>query len=74
MIDLVFTFSCFFEACDGIFLNYTWKDGNLQASADMGRNLGRLHDVFVGIDVYGRGCFGDGGYNTNMVNIVRFGT
>ena len=25
---------------------------------------GRYRDVFVGIDVFGRGCFGDGGFNT----------
>ena len=24
--------------------------------------------MFVGIDVFGRGCFGGGGYNTNLVS------
>ncbi len=28
-------------------------------------NAGERHrDVFVGIDVFGRGCFGGGGFNT----------
>ena len=26
----------------------------------------RLDDVFVGIDVFGRGCLGDGGFNCNI--------
>ena len=30
---------------------------------------GRYRDVFVGIDVFGRGCFGDGGFNTCEVVI-----
>jgi len=29
----------------------------------------RYRDVFVGIDVFGRGCFGDGGFNTCEVII-----
>ncbi|UJR27291.1 hypothetical protein I4U23_008586 [Adineta vaga] len=52
----------FFEACDGIFLNYTWKsDMLLQSKIHAGE---RYRDIFVGIDVFGRGCFGGGGFNT----------
>lgn len=54
--------SVFFDECDGIFLNYTWNIENLSNSARNSR--GRLHDVFVGIDVFGRGMIGGGGYNT----------
>ncbi|XP_067938150.1 cytosolic endo-beta-N-acetylglucosaminidase-like isoform X3 [Watersipora subatra] len=54
--------SIFFDECDAIFLNYTWTAENLVNSA---RNSGeRLQDVFVGIDVFGRGMIGGGGYNT----------
>ena len=54
---------CFFDACDGIFLNYTWKpEKHLEQSViEAGE---RLKDVFVGVDVFGRNCFGGGGWNT----------
>ncbi|CAF0799991.1 unnamed protein product [Rotaria sordida] len=52
----------FFNVCDGIFLNYTWKlEKLLQSKINAGN---RCRDVFVGIDVFGRGCFGGGGFNT----------
>lgn len=54
----------FFDACDGIFLNYNWNDGKLQNSLELAKNKGRDMDVYVGIDVFGRGCLGGGGYNT----------
>ena len=28
----------------------------------------RRYDVYVGVDVFGRGCFGGGGWNTNKVS------
>ncbi|CAF3433647.1 unnamed protein product [Rotaria sp. Silwood1] len=53
----------FFNVCDGIFLNYTWKiEKLLQSKINAGE---RCRDVFVGIDVFGRGCFGGGGFNTS---------
>lgn len=52
-----------FEICDGIFLNYGWKDSNLENS--LSRAGARQYDVYVGIDVFGRGCFGGGGFNTD---------
>ena len=57
----------FFDVSDGIFLNYTWKDDNLQRSQELGEQLGRPYDVYVGVDVYGRGCQGGGGFNTKEV-------
>ena len=55
----------FFDNSDGIFLNYTWNEPKLQASL---KNAGdRKNDVFVGVDVFGRNCFGGGGWNTNKV-------
>lgn len=32
----------------------------------------RLQDVFVGIDVFGRGMIGGGGYNTKEVLLSNF--
>lgn len=46
---------CFFKVCDGIFINYNWKDENLLQCTTY---LDRIHDVYIGIDVFGRGCFG----------------
>nr|XP_022316431.1 cytosolic endo-beta-N-acetylglucosaminidase-like isoform X2 [Crassostrea virginica] len=54
----------FFDACDGIFLNYNWKDETLHNSLKLAREKGRDMDVYVGIDVFGRGCLGGGGFNT----------
>lgn len=58
----------FFELCDGIFLNYLWKVPQLQASATLAGH--RKGDVYVGVDVFGRGCYGGGGYNTNKVYYI----
>ncbi|CAG2163116.1 unnamed protein product [Oppiella nova] len=57
---------CFFDVCDGIFLNYTWNETNLKTSYDISCHTFRNFDVFVGIDVFGRNCFGGGGLNTNL--------
>lgn len=66
----------FFEACDGIFLNYTWSEKHLENSrAYLNQDQSSFRDsdsghcardIFVGIDVFGRGCFGGGGFNTNQ--------
>ncbi|CAI8051585.1 Cytosolic endo-beta-N-acetylglucosaminidase [Geodia barretti] len=58
----------FFELCDGIFLNYLWKVPLLYATATFAGH--RRGDVYVGIDVFGRKCYGDGGYNTNKALAV----
>lgn len=47
-----------FRICDGIYLNYCWNEVCLKNSLT---NAGsRQFDVYVGIDVFGRGCFGGG--------------
>lgn len=54
----------FFLNSDGIFLNYNWTEENLKTSL---KNAGtRKHDVYVGVDVFGRGCFGGGGFNCDL--------
>lgn len=54
----------FFDVCDGIFLNYNWKDQTLRNSKELAGASGRAMDVYVGVDVFGRGCLGGGGFNT----------
>ena len=58
----------YFDLCDGIFLNYHWTMTDLKDSHSLASH--RNSDVFVGIDVFGRGCFGGGEYNCNMVRAV----
>ena len=48
--------------CDGIFLNYNWTEERLRSSSTLAG--GRKGEVYVGIDVFGRGCPGGGGYNS----------
>ncbi|KHJ96746.1 hypothetical protein OESDEN_03283, partial [Oesophagostomum dentatum] len=43
-----------YDCCDGIYLNYNWTDEMLLSSAD----FGSINKIFVGIDVFGRGCLG----------------
>ena len=52
--------------CDGIFLNYNWDEQKLAHSRAQASN--RYGDVYVGVDVFGRGCYGGGGYNTFKVS------
>lgn len=60
------TFRIFFDVCDGIFLNYNWSIHDLQESLYLS-GAERQLDVYVGVDVFGRGCFGGGGWNTYKV-------
>ena len=55
----------YFDLCDGIFLNYNWTDAGLASSAALTKE--RKGEVYVGIDVFGRGCPGGGGYNSCKV-------
>ncbi|XP_071527867.1 uncharacterized protein ENGase isoform X2 [Panulirus ornatus] len=52
----------FFDACDGIFLNYTWTDDHLKRSRKAAGE--QCNQVYVGLDVFGRNFFGGGKYNT----------
>jgi mannosyl-glycoprotein endo-beta-N-acetylglucosaminidase len=62
---MFYIFRPFFDICDGIFLNYTWKEENLKNSVE---SAGMRHlDVYVGVDVFGRNCYGGGGFNSYQV-------
>ncbi|XP_068977666.1 cytosolic endo-beta-N-acetylglucosaminidase isoform X3 [Bombus flavifrons] len=55
----------FFLNCDGIYLNYNWTKSKLENSVALAKNHNRdLHDIYVGLDVWGRGCPGGGGFNS----------
>lgn len=63
----------FFLYCDGIFLNYTWTESRLSSSHLFAKELGRdIKDIYVGLDVWGRGCPGGGGFNSAYaLNLIR---
>ncbi|XP_039838871.1 cytosolic endo-beta-N-acetylglucosaminidase 1-like isoform X2 [Panicum virgatum] len=54
----------FFDLCDGLFANYTWKKKDPQDSAAVAGD--RKYDVYMGIDVFGRNTFGGGQWTTNV--------
>ncbi|KAL6533077.1 Cytosolic endo-beta-N-acetylglucosaminidase 1 [Orobanche minor] len=54
----------FFDLCDGIFMNYTWEEDFPKLSADVAGD--RKFDVYMGIDVFGRGTYGGGQWTTNL--------
>lgn len=55
---------CFFDLCDGIFTNYTWKkDDPVKSAVKAGA---RRCDVYMGVDVFGRNTFGGGGFQSNV--------
>ncbi|KAJ7959600.1 Cytosolic endo-beta-N-acetylglucosaminidase [Quillaja saponaria] len=53
----------FFDICDGIFVNYTWKEQYPSLSAAVAGD--RKFDVYMGIDVFGRNTYGGGQWNVN---------
>jgi endo-beta-N-acetylglucosaminidase D len=56
--------SPFLDACDGIWLNYTWAESAPSEACTAAGD--RKYDVYMGIDAFGRGTFGGGGYNCNI--------
>uniref|UniRef100_A0A7N0THI6 mannosyl-glycoprotein endo-beta-N-acetylglucosaminidase n=1 Tax=Kalanchoe fedtschenkoi TaxID=63787 RepID=A0A7N0THI6_KALFE len=53
----------FFDICDGIFVNYTWKENYPKLSGLAAGD--RKFDVYMGIDAFGRGSYGGGQWNIN---------
>ncbi|XP_047983700.1 cytosolic endo-beta-N-acetylglucosaminidase 1-like isoform X1 [Salvia hispanica] len=54
----------FFDLCDGIFVNYSWEEDFPKQSAEVAAD--RNFDVYMGIDVFGRGTYGGGQWTTNV--------
>ncbi|XP_051888867.1 cytosolic endo-beta-N-acetylglucosaminidase isoform X3 [Pristis pectinata] len=54
----------FFDSCDGIFLNYNWKEQHLKQMMTLVEE--RHADVYVGVDVFGRGDVVGGKFETNQ--------
>ncbi|GAA5869882.1 hypothetical protein JCM3774_000520 [Rhodotorula dairenensis] len=56
----------FFQACDGIFCNYWWRQEHLESTRAFIEKAapGRQNDVYFGIDIFGRGTYAGGGFET----------
>ncbi|TNN20120.1 Cytosolic endo-beta-N-acetylglucosaminidase isoform 1 [Schistosoma japonicum] len=52
-------------AGSGLFLNYNWSLAKLRRSQELSVNSTMSTKVFVGIDCFGRGCIGGGGFGTS---------
>ncbi|KAM4674748.1 cytosolic endo-beta-N-acetylglucosaminidase [Amazona ochrocephala] len=60
----------FFDACDGLFTNYNWKEEHLERTRALAGP--RQTDVYVGIDVFARGDVIGGGFDTNKsLRLIR---
>ncbi|XP_015609952.1 uncharacterized protein LOC107274903 [Cephus cinctus] len=55
----------FFLACDGIYLNYNITKKGLASSKSLADLYDRSKDVYVGVDVHGRGSPGGGGFDSS---------
>ena len=60
----------FFNECDGFFTDYHWRKEYPKESIKFAAKNNRKYAVFTGIDIWGRGTYGSGGYNTG--NIVHY--
>eukprot|EP01084_Bolivina_argentea_P054794 100472_1 len=61
----------FFNVCDGFFTDYHWKKEYPKESIKYASKTNREYAVFTGIDIWGRGTWGNGAYNTgNIVNYL----
>ncbi|XP_078033690.1 cytosolic endo-beta-N-acetylglucosaminidase isoform X2 [Augochlora pura] len=55
----------FFLSCDGIYLNYNWTKSKLENSCIVAKSHNQnIQNIYVGLDVWGRGCPGGGGFNS----------
>ncbi|CAL9123350.1 unnamed protein product [Musa textilis] len=60
----------FFDLCDGILVNYWWEEPDVEDSASVAGE--RRFDVYMGIDVFGRGTFGGGKWNVKRRVEIQF--
>jgi mannosyl-glycoprotein endo-beta-N-acetylglucosaminidase len=56
----------FLSAAGEMLANYWWRRPQLEASAAMAELMGKREGVFMGVDCYGRGSLGGGGYGVGV--------
>ncbi|CAH0398116.1 unnamed protein product [Chilo suppressalis] len=60
----------FFDACDGIFTNYSWTVEHVKESSKLAGE--RITDLYIGVDVWGRNFYGGGQFNTHEAISVAY--
>ncbi|KAK6537950.1 hypothetical protein TWF694_010845 [Orbilia ellipsospora] len=63
----------FFKASSALFTNYRWNPlTQLLTTAALSKSLNRSADVYMGIDIFGRGTFGGGGWGIGTaLSVIR---
>ncbi|KAF3216230.1 hypothetical protein TWF191_009061 [Orbilia oligospora] len=63
----------FFDVSSALFTNYRWNPlAQLLTTAALSKVMHRNYDVYMGIDVFGRGTFGGGGWGTGTaLSVIR---
>ncbi|GAA5823597.1 hypothetical protein JCM11251_000691 [Rhodosporidiobolus azoricus] len=56
----------FFQSADSLFLNYWWRSAEISFTAQLLDRVApeRRKDVYFGVDIFGRGSYGGGGFET----------
>ena len=52
----------FLKATDGLFTNYGWREQELRDTRAVANTMNRVPDIYTGIDCFGRGSLGGGGF------------
>ncbi|XP_059046620.1 uncharacterized protein LOC131842119 [Achroia grisella] len=60
----------FFDACDGLFTNYSWEESDVRSSVVAAGD--RVTDLYIGIDVWGRNFYGGGQFNVQQAIEVAY--
>ena len=55
----------FFKATDGLFTNYGWREQELRDTRAVANTMNRVPDIYTGIDCFGRGSLGGGGFGVD---------
>ena len=62
----------FFQATDGLFTNYWWRKQELGDTRTMANAMNRVADIYTGIDCFGRGSLGGGGFGVGeALSLIR---
>ena len=62
----------FFQATDGLFTNYWWRKQELGDTRAMANTMNRVPDIYTGIDCFGRGSLGGGGFGVGeALSLIR---
>jgi len=62
----------FFKVTDGLFTNYGWRKRELGNTKAMANTMNRVSDIYTGIDCFGRGSLGGGGFGVGeALSLIR---